>query len=159
MRKLNASILAFAVLTLVSFVPPAVAQTAQSHPGAVGDVMNPPAQEGDYGEGVTSTERMVERCTALEWSLRENKEGEVQKYERNYQTGYCLGWINSSMAYLEFHNEAGDHTLGVCMPEDIHTVDVLKIFLDYVHAKQEETKYNPSLLIYWALLEKYPCKS
>ena len=159
MRKLNASILAFAVLTLVSFAPPALAQTAQSHPGAAPDLMNAPAQEGDYGTGVTSTERMVERCTALEWSLQTNKEGEIEKYVRNYQSGYCLGWINSSMAYLSFHNEAGNHTLGVCMPEEINTVDVLKIFLDYVHANQEETKYNPSLLIYWALLEKYPCKN
>ena len=62
------------------------------------------------------------------------------------------------MAFLNFHNEAGKHTLGVCMPEDMHSVDVIKTFLDYVHKNTDELKYNPSLLIYWSLLEKYPCK-
>ena len=161
MRKLHASILAFALLTVASFAPPALAQkspNAKSHPGYFGDFMVPPAPEASYGLGYTSTERMVERCTALEWSIRENKDGKIDKYLRNYQTGYCLGWINAAMAFLNFHNEAGNHTLGVCMPEDIESIDVMKAFLDYVNNKKEETTYNPSLLIYWALLEKYPCK-
>ena len=159
MRKLQAATLALALVALASFASPGLAQPeTKSHPGYFGDVMVPPAQEGSYGTGYTSTERMVERCTALEWSMRKDKQGQIRRYRRNYQTAYCLGWINSAMAFLNFHDQAGSHTLGVCMPEDLHSVDVMKVVLDYVNKNKQETIYNPSLLIYWALLEKYPCK-
>jgi hypothetical protein len=62
------------------------------------------------------------------------------------------------MAFLNFHNETGNYTLGVCMPEDIQSMDVLKALLDSVNKNKHDTKYHPSLLIYWALLERYPCK-
>lgn len=84
---------------------------------------------------------------------------EITRYTQNYQTGYCLGWINSAMAFLNFHNETGQHTLGVCMPEDITSRQVVDIFLGYVGRNPDDMKYNPSLLIYWSLLEAYPCKS
>jgi hypothetical protein len=119
--------------------------------------MKTPRPEGPYGTGFTSTERVVERCTAFMWSVRHNKNGSVRKYRRNYQTGFCLGWINSSMAFLNFHNEAGSHTLGVCMPDELDSRHVIDTFLEYVHNNPDHMKYNPSLLIYWALLEKYPC--
>ncbi len=163
MLRLHASILALA-LGLASVALPATAQAQQSpdpktHPGVWQDVMKPPTTEGPYGSGFTGTERVVERCTALEWAIRKGKNGNIRWYRRNYQTGYCLGWINSAMAFLNFHNEAGKHTLAVCMPEDIQSIDVLKTFLDYVHKNPDDIKYNPTLLVYWALLDKYPCKN
>ena len=163
MQKLHVSILALALLGAASLMPAASARAQQSpnpqsHPGVWQDVISTPSPEGPYGMGFTSTERVVERCTALEWSIRTDKDGNVRKYRRNYQTGYCLGWINSAMAFLNFHNEAGKHTLSVCMPEDMQSIDVMKVFLDYVHKNTDDLKYNPSLLIYWSLLEKYPCK-
>ena len=164
MQKLHVSILALALLGAASLMPATSARAQQSpnpqsHPGVWQDVISTPSPEGPYGMGFTSTERMVERCTALEWSIRTDKDGNVRKYRRNYQTGYCLGWINSAMAFLNFHNEAGKHTLSVCMPEDMQSIDVMKVLLDYVHKNTDDLKYNPSLLIYWSLLEKYPCKS
>jgi len=162
MRTSHLSILALMLFGLAAAVPTdAVAQqpTAKTHPGVWQDVITSPAPEGDYGTGFTSTQSVVERCTAFEWSVRRDKEGNVRKYKRNYQTAYCLGWINSAMAFLNFHNDAGNHTLGVCMPEDIESTAVIKVFLDYVNKNPDELKYNPSLLIYWSLLEKYPCKS
>ena len=163
MQKLHVSILALALLGAASLMPAASARAQQSpnpqsHPGVWQDVISTPSPEGPYGMGFTSTERVVERCTALEWSIRTDKDGNVRKYRRNYQTGYCLGWINSAMAFLNFHNEAGKHTLSVCMPEDMQSIDVMKVLLDYVHKNTDDLKYNPSLLIYWSLLEKYPCK-
>ena len=163
MQKLHVSILALALLGAASLMPATSARAQQSpnpqsHPGVWQDVISTPSPEGPYGMGFTSTERMVERCTALEWSIRTDKDGNVRKYRRNYQTGYCLGWINSAMAFLNFHNEAGKHTLSVCIPEDMQSIDVMKVFLDYVHKNTDDLKYNPSLLIYWSLLEKYPCK-
>ena len=159
MRRLPTFIIVLGLIVL-----PAMTVSAQpspdpkSHPGVWEDVMTTPKPEGPYGMGYTSSERVVERCTALEWSIRTDKDGKIRKYKRNYQTGYCLGWINSAMAFLNFHNEAGEHTLRVCMPEDIHSIDVMKAFLDFVHKNPDELKYNSSLLIYWALLDKYPCK-
>src|SRR5664280_3282471 len=163
MQKLHVSILALALLGAASLMPATSARAQQSpnpqsHPGVWQDVISTPSPEGPYGMGFTSTERVVERCTALEWSIRTDKDGNVRKYRRNYQTGYCLGWINSAMASLNFHNEAGKHTLSVCMPEDMQSIDVMKVLLDYVHKNTDDLKYNPSLLIYWSLLEKYPCK-
>ena len=163
MRKLQLSILALALFSLASIVPATSARAKQSpnpksHPGVWQDVTKAPLPEGPYGMGFTSTERVVERCTALEWSIRRDKAGNIRRYGRNYQSGYCLGWINSAMAFLNFHNEAGNHTLGVCMPEDTQSMDVVKVFLDYVNKNPDELKYNASLLIYWSLLDKYPCK-
>jgi hypothetical protein len=163
MRTLHASILALALLSLASIIPAMTARAQQSpnpqsHPGVWQDVMKTPRPEGPYGMGFTSTQNVVERCTALEWSIRRSKDGSISKYGRNYQSGYCLGWINSAMAFLNFHNEAGNHTLAVCMPEDMQSMDVIKVFLDYVHKNSDDMKYNPALLIYWSLLEKYPCK-
>ena len=164
MQKLHVSILALALLGAASLMPATSARAQQSpnpqsHPGVWQDVISTPSPEGPYGMGFTSTERVVERCTALEWSIRTDKDGNVRKYRRNYQTGYCLGWINSAMAFLNFHNEAGKHTLSVCMPEDMQSIDVMKVLLDYVHKNTDDLKYNPSLLIYWSLLDKYPCKN
>lgn len=113
------------------------------------------APEGPYGSGFTSTER----CTALERAIRIGSNRNIRWYRRSYQTGYCLGWINSAMAFLNFHNEAGNHTLAVCMPEDVQSIGVLTAFLDHVHKNPNVIKCNPSLLVYWALLDKYPCKS
>jgi hypothetical protein len=163
MRKLHLSILALALFGLASIVPATNAgaqqtPSAKSRPGVWQDVMQSPRPEGPYGMGFTSTQNVVERCTALEWSIRRDKTGSIRRYGRSYQSGYCLGWINSAMAFLNFHNEAGNHTLGVCMPEDIQSMDVVKVFLDYVNKNRDELKYNPSLLIYWSLLDKYPCK-
>jgi hypothetical protein len=153
-----------ALIIVLGLFIPAMAAHAQSpdpatHPGVWQDIMRTPRSEGPYGMGFTSTERVVERCTALLWSVRHDKEGNVRRYHRNYQTGYCLGWINSTMAFLNFHNEAGKHTLGVCMPDELDSRHVIDVFLDYVHKNRDHMKYNASLLIYWALLEKYPCKS
>jgi hypothetical protein len=139
--------------------PVALAQQPASgdHPGYWGDVMPPPAPEATYGAGRTSTKRMVEWCTELETSMRKDENGAVTEYARDYQSGYCLGWINSAMAFFNFHNEAEQHTLAVCMPETIESTELLRLFLEYVNRNIEDTKYNPSLLLYWALLEKYPC--
>jgi len=163
MPKLHASFLALALFALAALALPPAAHSQQpdpkAHPGVWQDVMKAPAPEGPYGSGFTGTERVIERCTALEWAIRNGKDGNIRWYRRNYQTGYCLGWINSAMAFLNFHNEAGNHTLSVCMPEDIQSLDVLRTFLDYVHKNPDDIKYNPTLLVYWALLDKYPCKS
>ena len=160
MRKLRLSAAAIVLLAICMVVAPTLAQqpSPKSHPGFWGEIMPPPAPEGGYGLGLTSTERMVESCTALEWSVRTDETGKISGYGSNYQTGYCLGWINSAMAFLNFHNDAGKHTLGVCMPEDMQSMEVVKLFLDYANNNVDDTKYNPSLLIYWALLEKYPCE-
>jgi hypothetical protein len=157
MQKLRAAVLVTACLATIAIAPSALAHS-ETHPGFYGDMIASPPAEADYGTGFTSTERMIERCVALEKSVVENKQGEVVKYAKNAQSAYCLGWINSAMAYLNFHNEAGKHTLGVCMPETTNSNDVLKLFLDYVYKHKEDTKYNASLLIYWALLDNFPCE-
>jgi len=151
-----------ALAFVLGLLIPALEAQAQSpdpatHPGVWQDIMKTPRAEGPYGQGYTATERVIERCTAFLWSVRHTREGLPRAYRRNYQSGFCLGWINSSMAFLNFHNDAGHPTLGVCLPEDLDSRHVIDVFLAYVHKNQDHLKYNPSLLIYWALLEKYPC--
>ena len=129
----------------------------QLSPGVWYDITKKPEIMGTYGAGLTSTKRVLERCTALLWSIEKHHDGNVPKYRRDYQTGYCLGWINSSMAFVRVRNEAGGHLLGVCLPDDIDSRQVAEAFITYAHNNREHLIYNPSRLIYWALLEKYPC--
>jgi len=130
----------------------------QPSPGVWYDITKTPYPLGTYGAGLTSTKRMLARCTALLWSIEKHHNGEMPKYRRDYQTGYCLGWINSTMAFMGVRNQAGDHLLGVCLPDDIDSRHVAEAFVTYSQSNREHLIYNPSLLIYWALLEKYPCK-
>ena len=134
--------------------PPA---TPPQTPGIYYDITRMPHPLGTFGGGITSTQRMVTRCTALLWSIDKSRRDEVPRYRLDYQTGYCLGWINASMAFLNVRDEAGKNLLGVCLPEDIDSRHVAETFIAYVHKNREHLIYNPSLLIYWALLEKYPC--
>jgi len=163
MQRFHLSMLALLLMSLASVIPMKDTQaqesaSPQSDPSVWQDIMKTPRREGAYGSGFTSTQRIVERCTALEWSIRRKKDGSIRKYRRNYQTGYCLGWINSAMAFLDIRDEAGKHTLGVCIPDDMDSVDIVKILLDDTHKDANSLKYNPSLLIYKSLLENYPCK-
>ena len=159
MRRLPTFIMVLGLIIPATTAGAQQSPSPQSHPGVWQDVIKTPHPEGPYGMGFTSTELVVERCTALLRSIRTRKDGNIRKYNRNYQSGYCLGWINSSMAFLNFHNEAGNHTLGACVPEDMNSKHVIEVFLDYVHNNPDHAKYNPSLLIYWSLLEKYPCSN
>ena len=53
---------------------------------------------------------------------------------------------------------AGAEVLGVCLPEGIHSKAVIETFLDFAKRNRDDIKYNPSFVIYWAMLEKYACK-
>ncbi len=91
-------------------------------------------------------------------ALDPRKAGRIHpQIQSRIQHGYCLGWINSAKAFLQFHNAEGNHTLGVCMPEEITSRQVIDIFLTYAYKNTESLNYNPSLILYWSLLDRYPC--
>jgi len=153
-------LIALAFLGLIVLPATANAQQQQSQastPGVWYDITKVPYAQGTYGAGLTSTRRVLERCTALLQSIK-MRDGEVRGYNRDYQTGYCLGFANSAMAFFNIRDDAGAHVLGVCLPEGADSQDVVEALLDYAHKNVEHTVYNPTLLTYWALLEKYPCK-
>lgn len=127
-------------------------------PGIFGDVGTPPAVE-DPAHINTSTEVMVRRCNAFLSSLRLDKEGHIRRYRHNYDSAFCVAWVNASMVFMNFRDKDGHEMLGVCLPEHLHSVDVVQTFVDYVKANPDDQKYSPSFLIYWSLLAKYPCKS
>ena len=153
MRCLNKIIVAFSLLAAASS-----ARADHTRLGIFSDIGTPPAIE-DQSHGNTTNELMIDRCTSLLATLEEDKEGHIRDYRHDYKTGFCLGWINASMVFMNFRDSNGAQTLGVCMPEGIHSLTVIKAFLDYAKRHEEDMQYNPSFLIYWALLEKYPCKS
>lgn len=127
-----------------------------ARPGLFGDVGAPPTEE-DISHGNALTKLMVERCTKFVNNMRADDEGHILDYIHDYQTGFCLGWISASMVFLNIRDSAGAPALGVCLPEGIHTGVVVKTFLEYAKQNPEDWKYNPSFLIYWSMLGKYPC--
>lgn len=152
MRHVNGII---AVLALIAAASSARADHAR--PGVFSDIGTPPAVE-DQSHGNTTSRLMIERCRKLLKTLDSDKEGHIRDYRHDYQAGFCLGWINASMVFLNFRDSNGTETLGVCMPEGAHTLTVIRTFLDYAKQHEDDLKYSPSFLIYWAMLEKYPCK-
>jgi hypothetical protein len=152
MRPIRTLILATG-LTLGAFA----AHADHARPGIFGDLGAPPAKE-DPTHGNTSTDLMIERCSAFLRSIRYDKEGHIRRYRHNYNSAFCIGWINSAMVFMNFRDKDGREMLGVCLPEGTHSVDVIKTFLDFAKEHADDRQYNPSFLIYWALLDKYPCK-
>jgi hypothetical protein len=133
------------------------AQADHARPGIFSDVGTPPAAE-DPAHGNTTTRLMVQRCRSLLRTSRTDEEGHLKAYRHDYSAGFCLGWINASMVFLNVRDTAGNEALGVCLPEGIHSKTVVEAFLDYAQQHEDDLKYNPTFLIYWALLDKYPCK-
>lgn len=115
-----------------------------------------PTESPDGGE-LPATKRMVDRCIETMLSIRERRDGAIRGYRMSYGAGYCLGWINATMALLKSYGEGREAALRVCMPDDVTSRQVAEIFLDYMDSHTDFKKYNPTVLIYWALLEKYPC--
>ena len=148
-------IVSVAIAALMLLLPAAHADHLR--PGLFTDVGAPPAAE-DTSHGNVSAELMVDRCTNFVTNVSTDREGHITDYQHNYQAGFCLGWINASMVFLNLRDSGCTPALGVCLPEAIHTFEVIKNFLDYARANVDDLKYNPSFLIYWAMLEKYPCK-
>ncbi len=131
------------------------ARADHDRPGIFSDVGAPAAE--DISHGNISTELMVDRCNNFLTNLRTDPEGHLTDYLHNYEAGFCIGWINASLAFLNLRDSTGAPALGVCLPEGIHTFDVVQTFLEFVEANPEDLKYNPSFVIYWAMLDKHPC--
>lgn len=133
------------------------ARADHDRPEIFTDIGTPPAAEDAVRTNV-STQLMIDRCSHFLTYLRTDAEGHILDYLHDYRGGFCLGWINASMVFLNMHSSAGAPVLGVCLPDGIHTFEVMQTFLDFAKAHPEELKFNPSFLIYWAMLDKYPCK-
>ena len=105
-----------------------------------------PAKMDDLLEVVT---RPVEvRGASITMQQEVRRDGAVLIEATSGNTGISLAMLCAERGYA----------CVVCMPEDMLSVDVIRVFLDYVQKNPDDLKYNPSLLIYWSLLEKYPCK-
>ncbi len=152
MPKVKELIVTFALIMAASSV-----RADHARPGIFSDIGTPPVVE-DQSHGNTTNALMIDRCTSLLKTLGTDREGHIRDYRHDYKSGFCLGWINASMVFMNFRDGNGAHTLGVCLPEGIHSVTIVESFLDYAKQHKDDAKYNPAFLIYWALLEKYPCK-
>ena len=148
-------IVLIAAAALAALICPAYAD--HDKPGLFTDVGTPPADE-DVSHGNLSTELLVARCSFFLANVQTDAEGHIKDYRHNYQSGFCVGWINASMVFLNVRESENRPALGVCLPEGIHTLEVIRSFLDFANANPDEWKYSPSFLIYWAMLDKYPCK-
>jgi hypothetical protein len=126
-------------------------------PGLFTDIGTPPADE-DVSHGNLSTELLIARCNYFLANVQTDTEGHIKDYRHDYQGGFCVGWINASMVFLNVRDGENKPALGVCLPEGIHTLEVIRTFLDFTNANPDEWKYSPSFLIYWSMLDKYPCR-
>jgi len=129
-----------------------------ARPGVFGDMAFPPAVEAPPGQKKTYTRRLIERCSNFLDTVRIRKDGTIRTYRHDYENGFCLGWTNAAFAFMNFRDSSGNEMLGVCLPDDMTTKRIIETFLDYVKRHDDDIQYNPSFLIYWALLEKYPCQ-
>ena len=101
---------------------------------------------------------------AVRGSTRVTDQNPEGKYEALERYGRDLTELarNGKLAMFEsfgFRDKDAHQTLGVCLPEGTHTKTVVENFLAFARQHDDDRKYNPSFLIYWSLLEKYPCKS
>ncbi len=151
MRTLPSLIVACALAVTVS-----AARADHQRPGIFGDVGAPAVEDPTHGN--TTTTLLVRRCNAFITSARLDKERHIRRYRHNYNSGFCIGAINTAMVFMNFRDSAGAQLLGVCLPEGLHSMDVVQTFLDHVKQHPDDRKFNPAFLIYWSLLEKYSCK-
>ena len=151
MHYLKQVIAAFALLAAA-----AAASADHVHPGLFNDIGMPPSAD-DPTHANISTELMVTRCSKFMKKVRLDHDGHIRRYPHNYASGFCLAWINASMVFLNVRDSADAPALGVCLPEGLHSTDVIKTFLDFTARNRDDWKYNASFLVYWAMLEKYPC--
>lgn len=132
-------------------------QSGQIQGSVYQDIMPTIPAESPDGGDLVATKRMIDRCVETMLSIRESRDGGIRGYRMSYGAGYCLGWVNATMAFLKSYGEGREASLRVCMPDDITSRHVTEIFLDYMDSHADFKKYNATVLIYWALLEKYPC--
>jgi hypothetical protein len=144
-----------AVLTAAVLVP--LARSDHARPGLFHD-FGPTVTEEDPAYASTTTPLMVDRCTALLRSMKIDKQGNIIDYNHDYRGGFCLGWINAAAVFMNFRDAAGGPLLGVCLPKDIDSKTVAEAFLAFADHHEDDLKFNPSFLIYWSLLEKFPCR-
>ncbi len=135
------------------------AQSTQAPASIWQDIMTATPTETPDGSDMQATNRMIERCAELMLSIRERRDGGIRGYRMSYGGGYCLGWINAMMTSFPYYGENRPAAQRVCLPADVTSRQVAEVFLDYTDAHADLRKFNPAVLIYWALLEKYPCAS
>ena len=56
---------------------------------------------------------MIDRSSALLDTIRLDKEGHIRDYKHDYKAGFCLGWINAAMVFMNFRDNNGAEMLGV----------------------------------------------
>lgn len=144
-----------AVLAAALMAPQA--RSDHARPGLLHD-FGAPVTEEDPAYVSTTTPLMIDRCKALLRSMKIDKQGSILDYSHDYRGGFCLGWINATAVFMNFRDAGGGPMLGVCLPKDIDSKKVVETFLDFADRHDDDIKHNPSFLIYWSLLEKYPCK-
>ena len=151
-------LLAMALVLALALAILALSPPAQAQRSGFPQDFGPPMAEEDPANVSTTTPLMIDRCKALLRSMKIDKQGNILDYDHDYRAGFCLGWINAATAFMNFRDFRGESELGVCLPKDIDSKIVIEAFLAFAARYDEALGYNPSYLIYWSLLEKYPCK-
>src|SRR3974390_1105986 len=87
----------------------------------------PPAEDASHGN--VSAELMVERCPNFVTNVSTDREGHITDYQHNYEAGFCLGWVNASMVFLNVRDSGGVPALGVLLPRGLYTFRGAQSFL------------------------------
>jgi len=70
----------------------------------------------------------------------------------------CWNYMEAVQDMVALADESGRRLLGVCAPEDGRTDGLVRTFAKHAHAHTDELDSRASVVVLYALREKFPCK-
>jgi len=70
----------------------------------------------------------------------------------------CWNYMEAVQDMVALADESGRWLLGVCAPEEGRTAGLVRIFIKHAHANTDELDSRASVVVLYALREKFPCK-
>ena len=71
---------------------------------------------------------------------------------------FISGWMRGVLVSQIFYEVTLNQPKFICMPEELHSGIVEKIFIKYANENPEKLLEPAAVLLWDALLEAYPCK-
>jgi len=70
----------------------------------------------------------------------------------------CWNYMEAMQDMVALGDEGGHRLLGICVPEDGRTENLVRTFASYAHAHRDDLDSRSSVVVLYALQEKFPCR-